>query len=90
MDKQPFLDWSHHFVCNLPESQGKGKEPTFLTLDGHVSHSNLAAMQYLKENNVFVFSLPSHTSIWSQPNDCGVNLMFHACVEQVANQMIKE
>eukprot|EP00978_Attheya_sp_CCMP212_P027247 scaffold91161_cov32-Attheya_sp.AAC.1 len=88
MDKQHFLDWSHHFVCNLPESQGKNKEPVFLTLDGHVSRSNLAAMRYLKENNVFVFFLLSHTSIWSQPNDCGVNLLrFHACVEQVAKQM---
>jgi hypothetical protein len=89
MDKQHFLDWSHHFVKNLPESQGKGKEAVFLTLDGHVSRSNLAAMRYLKENNVFVFFLPSHTSIWSQPNDCGVNLRFHACVEQVANKMRK-
>eukprot|EP00978_Attheya_sp_CCMP212_P001759 scaffold3607_cov47-Attheya_sp.AAC.2 len=55
MDKQNFLDWSHHFVRNLPESQGKGKEPVFLTLDGHVSRSNLAAMRYLKENKSFPF-----------------------------------
>ena len=87
MDKKTFLDWSHHFVVNLPDTQGKGKEPVFLTLDGHVSRSNLTAMRYLRENNVFVFFLPSHTSIWSQPNDCGVNLCFHACVEQVARGM---
>ena len=29
MDKQRFLDWCHHFVTNLPSTQGKGKEPFF-------------------------------------------------------------
>jgi hypothetical protein len=87
MDKQRFLDWCHHFVTNLPSTQGKGKEPVFLLLDGHVSRSNLAAMRYLKANNVFAFFLPSHTSIWSQPNDNGVNKRFHACVEEVAKRM---
>eukprot|EP00978_Attheya_sp_CCMP212_P042301 scaffold255441_cov30-Attheya_sp.AAC.1 len=84
MDKQRFLDLCHHFVTNLPSTQGKGKEPVFLLLDGHVSRSNLTAMRYLKANNVFVFFLPSHTSIWSQPNDNGVNKRFHACVEEIA------
>eukprot|EP00978_Attheya_sp_CCMP212_P016810 scaffold44404_cov55-Attheya_sp.AAC.2 len=87
MDKQRFFDWCHHFVTNLPSTQGKGKEPVFLLLDGHVSRSNLTSMRYLKANNVFAFFLPSHTSIWSQPNDNGVNKIFHACVEEIARIM---
>eukprot|EP00978_Attheya_sp_CCMP212_P032013 scaffold123217_cov49-Attheya_sp.AAC.1 len=87
MDKQRFLDWCHHFVTNLPSTQGKGQEPVFLLLDGHVSRSNLIAMRYPKANNVFAFFLPSHTSIWSQPNDNGVNKRFHACVEEIAHRM---
>jgi hypothetical protein len=31
------------------------------------------------KNHVFPFILPSHTSIWSQPNDCGTNKSLHHC-----------
>ena len=87
MDKQRFLDWCQHFVTNLPSTQGKGKDPVSLLLDGQALRSNLTAMRYLKANNVFAFFLPSHTSIWSQPNDNGVNKRFHACVEEIARRM---
>jgi len=31
------------------------------------------------QHHVFPFFLPSHTSIWSQPNDCGTNKSLHHC-----------
>jgi len=36
------------------------------------------------DNCVFTFFLASHTSIWSQPNNTGVNKQFHWAVEQIA------
>eukprot|EP00978_Attheya_sp_CCMP212_P004903 scaffold10743_cov58-Attheya_sp.AAC.4 len=67
MDKQRFLDWCHHFVTNLPSTQGKGKETVFLQLNGHVSRSNLTAMRYLKANTVFAFFLPSQPHLDLEP-----------------------
>ena len=42
-------------------------------MDGNSSRWNLAALHYLRQNNVFAICIPSHTSIWAQPNDAGVN-----------------
>eukprot|EP00978_Attheya_sp_CCMP212_P023779 scaffold73576_cov56-Attheya_sp.AAC.3 len=38
-DKQRVLDWCHHFVTNLPSTQGKGKEPFFLLQYRHTCHA---------------------------------------------------
>lgn len=81
MTQETFYDYAVHFVRHLPESQGKGGEPVILFLDGHGSRWNVAALRYLMANNVFPFFLPSHTSVWSQPNDSGVNKRLHACLE---------
>lgn len=48
-----------------------------LILDGHASRWSLAALLKLRENNVFVFCVPSHSTIWAQPNDAGPNASFH-------------
>jgi len=32
-------------------------------------------------NHIFPFFLPSHTSIWSLLNDAGINIGFHAAIE---------
>ena len=54
-----------------------GGKPVLLFLDGHASRWSVKALLYLRENNVFVFCVPSHTTIWSQPNDAGPNASFH-------------
>jgi len=51
-------------------------------MDGHVSRWNIAALRYLMLNSVYPFFLPSHTSIWSQPNDNGTIKRLHACIEE--------
>ena len=36
--------------------------------------------------NVFAICLPSHTSIWSQPNDAGAIASFKACIGGVLDR----
>jgi hypothetical protein len=54
-----------------------GGKPALLFLDGHASRWSVNALFYLRKNNVFVFCVPSHTTIWSQRNDAGPNASFH-------------
>ena len=77
-----FYDYCCHFVDSLPSTQGKNGEPVILFMDGHVSRWNIAALCYLMLNSVYPFFLPSHTSIWSQPNDNGTIKRLHACIEE--------
>ena len=69
MERLAFREYAKHFVSQLPPGYGKGGEMVYLFLDGHSSRWDLMALRYFEENNVCVICLPSHTSIWSQPND---------------------
>jgi hypothetical protein len=51
--------------------------PVLLLLNGHRSRWSVPALQKLMANNSFPFFITSHTSIWAQPNDVGVNKQFH-------------
>ena len=90
MTQVTFYKFAQHFVDSLPNDQGRGKKPVILFLDGHVSRWSIAALRHLQYNNVYCFFLPSHTSIWSQPNDCGVNKRFHMCIERVTRYKRRE
>jgi len=79
MTQEVFFVYAKHFVSCLPSDH----QPVILFLDGHGSRWNLDALQFLMANRVFPFILASHTSIWSQPNDAGVNKRFHSAVEQI-------
>lgn len=68
-----FMDYCIHFVRYLPEGFGKGGKPAILVLDGHSSRWDLAALLYLRDNNVHGIVIPSHTSIFSQVNDIYIN-----------------
>jgi hypothetical protein len=78
MTQEIFYDYCRHFVASLPEDH----EPVTLFLDGHASRWNKQALKYLYDNNVFVFFFASHTSIWAQPNDCGLNKRVHWAIEE--------
>jgi len=78
MTQEIFLIYTKHFVSTLPPSHG----PVILFLDGHGSRWNKHALHYL-----VTFFLASHTSIWAQPNDAGVNKHFHWAIEQACEKV---
>jgi hypothetical protein len=78
MTRALFPRWCEHFVRNLPAGLGKGGEAVFLYVDGHTSRWTYAGLEFLAANNVIVICVPSHTTIWSQPNDAGQNAAFKA------------
>jgi len=82
MTQEVFMAYARHFVSNLPPDHG----PIILFLDRHGSQWNKYALMYFLENNMYLFILASHTSIWSQPNDAGVNKRFHWAVEEACKE----
>ena len=87
MTQRIFFDYSIHFVKNLPKGQGRDGEPVILFLDGHSSRWDVSSLVYLLQNNVCPFFLPSHTSIWSQPNENGVNLRWLKSIETAVSSL---
>jgi hypothetical protein len=86
------LDWTVHFINHLSDGtdgpkQGKGGEPVFLHLDGHISRWNMHALILMLENNVLPLFSPSHTSMWGQANDNGTNLSLQNLLESIASTM---
>ena len=63
MTQRTFFDYCIHFVKNIPQDQGKEKQPVLLFLDGHSSRWDVSSLLYLLQNNVYPFFLPSHTSV---------------------------
>ena len=51
-------------------------QPAILFVDGHSTRSSSEAQAALSAANVFLVTLPSHTSHILQPLDCGVNRSF--------------
>ena len=85
MTQRTFYDYVMHFVANLPESQGVNGEPVLFSLGGHSSRWDVSSLFFLLANNVFPFFLPSHMSIWTQPNDNGTNLCWVKCLEKAVS-----
>ena len=44
------------------------------------------ALRHLQEHNVFCIVLPSHTTIWSQPNDAGTNRAVHKVLQEMLSK----
>jgi hypothetical protein len=82
MTQEMFYLFAEHFIKSLPKESG----PIILLLDGHGSRWSVPALQLLMANKIYPFFIASHTSIWAQPNDAGVNKRFHWAMEQAAKQ----
>jgi len=78
MTQEVLYYYAKHFVCSLPEYHGA----TICFLDGHASCWSVPALWYHLKNHFYAFFLASHTSIWSQPNDGGVNKWFHLVIKE--------
>ena len=75
-----FYVYVDHLIASLP----KDHAPVILLLDGHGSRWSVPALRKLMDNKIYPFFIASHTSIWAQPNDAGVNKRFHWAMEQAA------
>jgi len=82
--QETFYHFCQHFVLSIQPLNKR--EPIILLLDGHASCWNTQALRLLMSNQIFPFFLPSHTSIWSQPNHAGINIGFHAAIEKATKQ----
>lgn len=76
----------YHFVNHFLAARPPGSPPAILLLDGHGSRWSVHALRKLIENNVYPFIIASHTSIWAQPNDAGVNKRYHWSIEQACKK----
>ena len=85
MRRELFPEWCKHYVDQLPPDQDCHGDPVananndwvILFIDGHTSRWSYEGLQYLRENKVPTFCLPSHTTVWAQPNDAGANREQH-------------
>ena len=84
MTKVLFLDAALHFIKNNPSDQGASGKYSFLLLDSHVSRWNPKALYLLFKNRIIPIFFPSHLSIVVQPQDNGVILFFHKCMEEAS------
>ena len=84
MTKEIFLDAMLHYVKSLGADQGQNGKYVFLLLDSHVSRWNPIALYTLFKNRVVPIFFPSHLSIVVQPQDNGVILFLHRCIEEAS------
>eukprot|EP00531_Pseudo-nitzschia_arenysensis_P020314 CAMPEP_0116121844 /NCGR_PEP_ID=MMETSP0329-20121206/3908_1 /TAXON_ID=697910 /ORGANISM="Pseudo-nitzschia arenysensis, Strain B593" /LENGTH=1159 /DNA_ID=CAMNT_0003615673 /DNA_START=16 /DNA_END=3493 /DNA_ORIENTATION=- len=84
MTKELFLDAMLHYVKGLSSDQGPSGKYVFLLLDSHVSRWNPVALYTLFKHRVVPVFFPSHLSIVVQPQDNGVILFLHKCIEEAS------
>jgi len=60
--------------------------PVLLLLDNHVSHVSLAGIDYCKENNIVLLSIPPHCSHELQPLDKTVYGPFKTFFNEAADR----
>jgi len=87
-----FPHYCDHFIRSINEQSntmkiGPGYRPIFLYLDGHGSRWTIEGLEKLMDNNIWAVILPSKTSIWSQPNDMGVNYKIHKYMNSAARSL---
>ena len=67
INSELFLEWFKFFIDSIPSSR-----PMILFMDSHASHINMDVITLAKENQIYLFTFPAHTSHLLQPLDVGV------------------
>lgn len=62
-----FLEWFRFFIDSIPSAR-----PVILFMDSHASHINMDVITLARENQIYLFTFPAHTSHLLQPLDVGV------------------
>jgi hypothetical protein len=65
MNTDLLVQWLNHFLNNVKATE---TDPMLLVLDNHISHCNLVAVIFCRDNHI---SIPPHGSHKIQPLDCG-------------------
>lgn len=66
IDRNLFVKYLHHFVKHVNPSESNR---VIIIFDGHASHKSLEAVEFAKEHNITLITLPPHTSHKLQPLD---------------------
>jgi hypothetical protein len=82
-----FLEWLKFFQSHVRPTPAK---KALLILDNHEAHRSIEAIEYAKENNIVILSLPPHTSHRVQPLDVGVFSSFKGRFEKIVSRWQKE
>jgi len=59
--------WFRFFIDSIPSAR-----PVILFMDSHASHINMDVISLAKENQIYLFTFPAHTSHLLQPLDVEV------------------
>ena len=86
MTQEIFYHFVEHFLASRVNETG----PAILLLDGHGSRWSVHALRKLISNKVYPFIIASHTSIWAQPNDAGVNKRYHWSIEEACKKVRRQ
>ena len=84
MTKELFPVICSHIIEHLRPDQGIGGKYTFILMDSHISRWNPKALYLLFLHRVIPIFFPSHLTIVVQPQDNGVILYLHKCLEDAS------
>ncbi|CAH2108284.1 unnamed protein product [Euphydryas editha] len=66
VNSELFVNWLHHFKYFVHPTL---EDPVLLLLDNHSSHISLEVINYARDNNIVILTLPPHGSHKLQPLD---------------------
>ncbi|XP_072394777.1 uncharacterized protein [Diabrotica undecimpunctata] len=66
MNTLTFINYLEHFKKHASLTE---ENPVLLISDNHVSHTNLQAVTFAKDNSIHLLSLPTHSSYKTHPLD---------------------
>ena len=84
MTKELFPFVCSHIIEYLAADQGSNGKYTFLLMDSHVSRWHPRALYLLFKHRIIPLFFPSHLTIVAQPQDNGVILYLHKCLEEAS------
>ena len=84
MTKELMPEVADHIIKHLRPDQGINGKYTFLLMDSHVSRWHPKALYLLFKYRVIPLFFPSHLTIVVQPQDNGVILYLHKCLEDAS------
>lgn len=80
-----FVEWFQFFIKSIPSAR-----PVILLMDSHASHINATVISLAKENDIYLFTFPAHTSHLLQPLDVGVYKSLKANWSKSLNDYMRE